>query len=35
LDEPLRQTLTVGRPIDEAACVKMPEDHPNTGRAGT
>lgn len=31
LDEPLRQALTVGRPIDEAACARMPESQPAGG----
>jgi alkylhydroperoxidase family enzyme len=29
LAEPLRQALTVGRPIDDEACVGMPEEQPS------
>lgn len=31
LEPPLRQALTVGRPIDDAAVVRMPEDQPAGG----
>lgn len=34
LDEPLRLALTVGRPIDEQACVQMPADLPEARAAG-